>query len=547
MKTSLKLLLCLSLTVLMPADGFSQEYDESFDRLLKEQLSIESPGGTVVVAKDGAILYKKAFGKANLELDVDMKPDNLFRIGSITKQFTASAILRLAEEGKLSLSDTITRFIKDYPLHGYAITIEHLLTHTSGIKNYTGLGKFDMLVKRRDITPKELVDFFKNEPMDFPPGTDYRYSNSGYILLGYIVELVSGKPYAEYIRETFFDPLGMKHSFYDNASLIIPGRVSGYQKRNGHFENSDYLSMTLPYAAGSILSTVDDLLTWHVALMNNKVLTAETLTKAHTSYKLADGRLTGYGFGWELGNIQGSPTFKHSGRINGFLTFAVYLPAEKIFVAIFSNCDCTDDLEKTASKMAAIVLKRPYQWNNIEMSSKALEAYPAAYASAHEEKFIAHEDGQLLYFSKGGSKSVLVPFAKDKFFIENSLVSLEFERDIKGHVVSFYEKGTGLSVKWSRTSGAVETLKAIKIDVKVLEKYVGDYQFSPGPVFSIVKEGEKLYGQVGQDKKEILPYAPNKFFAKEIDAKIIFNLDKDGDVISLTKIQSGEMNAAKIK
>lgn len=536
------------MTVLISVNGFSQEYDDSFDTLLREQLSIESPGGTALVAKDGKILYKKSFGKANLELDVAMEPDHLFRIGSITKQFTAAAILKLAEEGKLSLSDTITRFVKDYPMQGHAITIEHLLTHTSGIKNYTGLGKFDTQAKRKDFAPKELVDFFKNEPLDFPPGTEYRYSNSGYILLGYIIELVSGKTYANYVRETFFAPLGMTHSYYDNTSPVVPGRVPGYQKRNGHFENSDYLSMTVPYSAGSILSNVDDLLTWYDALMNHKVLTAESVRKAHTSYKLADGRLTGYGYGWELGNIQGSPAVKHAGRINGFVTYSLYLPAEKILVAIFSNCDCTDDVEKPASKMAAIVLKKPYQWNRIDLSPKDLEAYPAVYKSVHQEhKVIAYEDGQLVYFSNGGSKWVLVPVGKDQFHVQNSLTLLEFERDAKGHITSFNEKGTGMSVTWSRTPGEVKTLKAIKVANKVLEKYVGDYQFSPGPVFSVVKEDEKLYGQVGQDKKEILPYASNKFFAKEIDAKIIFNLDKNGDVIGLTKIQTGEMNAVKIK
>lgn len=509
---------------------------------------MESPGGTALVVKDRKVLYKKAFGKADLELDIAMKPDYVFRIGSITKQFTASAILKLAEEGKLSISDTITKFIKGYPMNGHAITIEHLLTHTSGIKNFTSLGKFNTEFKRKDSTPKELVDFFKNEPMDFPPGTDYRYSNSGYTLLGYIIELISGKTYAEYIRENFFLPLGMKNSFYDNTTALIPGRVSGYQRRNGHFENSDYLSMTIPYSAGSILSNIEDMSLWYDALMNNQVLKKESQEKAHTSYKLNDGRLTGYGYGWELGNIQGSPTIKHVGRINGFVTYSVYLPVEKIFVVIFSNCDCTDNLENPASKIAAIILEKPYQWNKIELSPKELEFYQAVYKSDYEgQKIIAYEDGRLLYFSKGGSKSTLVPFERDKFLLENSLTTLEFERSSTGDITSYKLKGTGMPITWNRATGEIKTLKVINVAEKTLEKYVGNYQFSPGPVFSIVKEGKKLYGQVGQDKKEILPYEINKFFAKEIDAKIIFNFDKSGKVISLTKVQSDEMNAKKVE
>ncbi|MBX3239811.1 MAG: serine hydrolase [Chitinophagaceae bacterium] len=547
MKTLLILSLCLFHAIFMSINGFGQNYEGAIDAILRAQLSTESPGGTALVVKDGKVLYKKAFGKADLELEVAMKPDHIFRIGSITKQFTASAILKLAEEGRLSLSDTITRFIKDYPMNGHAITIEHLLTHTSGVKNYTSLGKFNMEVRRKDFTSGELIDFFKNEPMDFPPGTDYRYSNSGYVLLGYIIELVSGKTYAEYIRENFFKPLGMEKSFYDNTSAIIPGRVSGYQRRNDHFENSDYLSMTLPYSSGSILSNIEDLFVWYDALMNNQVLNRESLEKAHTSYKLSDGRLTGYGYGWESGNVQGSPTIKHVGRINGFVTYCVYLPMEKIFVAIFSNCDCTDNLENPASRMAAIVLNKPYQWNAIGLTVKEFESYQAVYESAYEgQKIIGFEDGRLLYFSKGGSKTQLVPFEKDKFFIENSLTTLEFNRDSKGSIISFTSKSTGLSVTWNRATGEIKTLKSIKVSEQELEKFVGNYQFSNGSLFTIVKEGKKLYGQVGQDKKEILPHAKNEFFAKEIDAKIIFNFDKSGRVSSLTKVQSGKMNAKKI-
>jgi len=548
MKTSLALFLCLLLTILMSVKGVCQNYDVSFDAILRTQLSTESPGGTALVAKNGKVIYRRSFGKANLELDVTMNPDHVFRIGSITKQFTASAILRLAEEDKLSLSDTITRFITDYPMGRHAITVEHLLTHTSGIKDYTSLSRFNAETKGKNFTPKELIDLFKDEPMDFPPGTDYRYSNSGYILLGYIIELISGKLYAEYINENFFQPLGMKNSSYDNASAIVRNRASGYKKKNGHFENSDYLSMTLPYSAGSILSQVDDLFLWYDAIMNNSVLHKESLEKAHTSYKLSDGKLTGYGYGWELGNIQGSPTIKHVGRINGFVTYSVYLPIEKIFVAIFTNCECTDNLENPASRMAAIILEKPYQWSKIELSPKILEFYPGVYKSAYGgKKIIGYEDGRLLYFSKGGSKSTLIPFEKDKFVLENSLTTLEFQRNSAGDIISYNLKGTGMSIMWNRFAGEIKTLKVINVAEKTLEKYIGNYQFSPGPVFSIVKEGKKLYGQVGQDKKEILPYETNKFFAKEIDAKIIFNFDKSGKVISLTKVQSDEMNAKKVE
>lgn len=384
--------------------------------------------------------------------------------------------------------------------------------------------------------------------MDFLPGTDFRYSNSGYILLGYIIELVSGKTYAEYIREKFLEPLGMIKSFYDHTSAIIPGRVSGYQRKYNHFENTEYLSMTLPYSAGSLLTDVEDLFVWYDALINNRVLKTETLEKTHTSYKLSNGRLTGYGYGWEIGNIQGSPTIKHVGKINGFVTYSVCLPIEKIFVAIFTNCDCTNNLENPASRIAAIVLNKPYQWNTTTLTIKEFEHYQGVYESKEEgKKVIGFEDGRLLYFSKGGSKIQLFPLEKDKFLMENTLTTLEFDRNSEGKLVSFTSKGTGNSVTWIRAVSEIKTLKAIKINERELEKYVGSYQFSNGPVFAIVKENNKLFGQVGEDKKEILPYEINKFFARDIDAKIIFNLDENDKVVGLVKIQNGEMIANRIE
>jgi CubicO group peptidase (beta-lactamase class C family) len=458
MKKFLILFPCLLMTIFMSVRALGQNYDQSFDDILRTQLTAESPGGTVLVAKQGKVIYKKSFGKANLELDVAMKPEHVFRIGSVTKQFTASAILKLAEEGKLSLADSITKFIKNYPTNGHTITIEHLLTHTSGIKNYSSLNKFNVDAKRRDSTPQELVDFFKNEPMDFPPGTDYRYSNSGYILLGYIIEIISGKTYADYINENFFKPLAMKSSFYDHSSAIIPNRVPGYTKRNGHFENSDYLSMTLPYSAGSLLSNVEDLFIWYEALLNNRILSRQVLETAHTPHRLGNGRSIDYGYGWRLGNIQESYTIRHGGLVNGFATFSVYLPIEKVFVAIFSNCDCSQNLEYPASKMAAIVLGKPYDLKAIDLSAKEMGYYQAVYKPKYynDQRIIAYEDGKLFYYKKGGSKSQLFPVERDKFSLENSLSTLEFERDLSGNITGFNIKSTESPVAWIRTDEAME-------------------------------------------------------------------------------------------
>jgi CubicO group peptidase (beta-lactamase class C family) len=254
MKTSLRALLCLSFSILAPVITNAQVNANVFDSLASEGLPKNAPGTVIYLSRGDKVLYKKAFGKASIELDVDMKVDNVFRLGSISKQFTACAILKLMEQGKLSLSDDISKYIPDFPQKNETISIETLLTHTSGVINYTGLSRFTEEVKRKDLSPKQLIDLFKDEPLEFKPGTDYKYSNSGYVLLGYIIEKLTGKTYSEYIDEIIFKPLEMKNSYYDSPAKLIVGRVPGYVQRNGQYRNADFLSMTLPYAAGSLVS-----------------------------------------------------------------------------------------------------------------------------------------------------------------------------------------------------------------------------------------------------------------------------------------------------
>ncbi|MBG7631507.1 MAG: beta-lactamase family protein, partial [Bacteroidetes bacterium] len=180
--------------------SYAQNLESKIDSLLQEKYHPNTPGATFLISRNGNIIYKKAFGLANLELNVPMEADNVFEIGSMTKQFTAISILMLMEKGKLNLDDEITKFIPDYPTNEHKITIHHLLTHTSGIKSYTSMKKLNKISKQ-DLTPLELIDFFKNEPIDFVPGEKFKYNNSGYVILGYIIEKVTGQPYANFVEE----------------------------------------------------------------------------------------------------------------------------------------------------------------------------------------------------------------------------------------------------------------------------------------------------------------------------------------------------------
>lgn len=323
------------------------------DSLLEVKYQPKDPGAVFLVAKNGNEIYKKAFGMANLELNVSMKSENVFEIGSMTKQFTAVSILMLIEQGKLNLNDKITKYISDYPTHEKIITVHHLLTHTSGIKSYTRMkGLNDIATK--NLTPIELIDFFKHEPMDFAPGEKFKYNNSGYVILGYIIESVSGQSYANFIEEHIFEKLGMTSSLFADHKKVIKNRVSGYHNKKGYL-NSRYISYTIPYASGSLMSNANDMLKWQEALKNNILVSKNTIDKAFTNYTLNNGDYINYGYGWHIKEINGSQSREHGGSIFGFKSMAVHMPDEDIYVIGLNNCDCNSPT-KITKKIVALVI-----------------------------------------------------------------------------------------------------------------------------------------------------------------------------------------------
>lgn len=297
-------------------------------------------------------------------------------------------------------------------------------------------------------------------------------------------------------------------------------------------------------------NTVEDLFIWNKAVMDKKVVNKKSLEKAHASYRLNNGRLTGYGYGWWLGNIQGSPDLKHDGSINGFSTFSVYLPKEKVFVALFSNCE-NNNPEIIASKITGIAMGKPYHTNKIELSAERLKSYAAIYESETDgQRIVSYEDGWLLYFMKGGSKSQLIPFGKDKFYFENSLTIIRFLRKADGSISAIVSETAEKPVTFIRTNITLNVPHAINIPLEVLEKYVGKYKFPDNFILSFTRDGNKLYGKgpgARQIKQEIVPYDTCKFFARNLDAHILFNIDENGSVTGLTKIQNGEAIARKIE
>lgn len=352
MKTILCLLVvfCVSLNKI-----HAQSLEKKVDSIvLNEFKDNNGPGGVFMIAQKGNIIYQKAFGKANLELNVNLTPQNVFQLGSITKQFTAVAVLMLEEQGKLQVQNPISKYIPDYP-SGNKITIHHLLTHTSGIKDFTKMKSLNEIAQK-EMTPKAMVDFFKNEPVNFAPGEKFDYNNSGYVLLGYIIELVSGQTYADFIRTKIFEKIGMRHSYYATDRQIINKRAYGYHKKENGYVNKTLINFSVPYASGSLMSTATDMLKWQNALNQNLLLHAESTKKAFSTYRLNNGEEFTYGYGWHIKTINHTPSREHGGSIFGFKTMGVYIPSADIYVLGLSNCDCNSPTQATRD-IAALALQ----------------------------------------------------------------------------------------------------------------------------------------------------------------------------------------------
>lgn len=519
---------------------FSQDFKQQVDDYLAEHSKPDAPGISLLIAKDGKVLYKKAVGMADLELNVPLTTDNVFEIGSITKQFTAVSILMLEEQGKLKIEDEITKYIPDYPTLGKTITIHHLLNHTSGIKSYTSMDSF-MPLARTDMNPTEIIDKFKNEPMDFDPGEKFLYNNSGYILLGYIIEVVSGQSYAEFIQEHIFDKVGMTASYYGSMKKLIPNRAKGYQDQNG-FVNADYLSLTLPYAAGSIMSTVDDLLKWQNAISANSLIKRSSLEKAINGSTLNNGEKIPYGYGWGKGNINGSPSIEHSGGIFGYTTNGIFLPEENMYVIGLSNCDCSN-VSNATNQIAAIALGKPYpsEKNAITLSEEQLKKWVGAYQFEDGAiRYITFEDGLLKSQRQDSEKFTLYPMSSTHFIFEGGTISYEFSEKDSLREARFTNAGN-VSVGKEIDKAPPAEKVAITLAPELLTQFIGKYELQPGFIIEVTTIDNQIFAQAtGQPQFELFPEDEDSFFLKVVVASIDFNKNENGNVVSLTLHQGGQ-------
>lgn len=386
-----------------------KNYAKQIDEYLEGHEKIYKFSGAVLVAKKGEIIYKEAFGLANMEWNFPNTVDTKFRIGSLTKQFTSAAILQLAEAGKLSLQDPLSKYVKNFPKSD-SVTIHMLLNHTSGIKSYTNMAKFRNVLTA-PLTKDSIINFFKNEPYEFSPGTKYNYNNSGYFLLGYIIEKVSGQSYSNYISQHLNSKATLTNTSVDIVDVILPKRASGYMKDFKGWKNAQYISMEFPYSAGAIVSTVEDLHQWNMALHKGKILGNDMYKKMITPY------LENYGYGLRIDSVDNHRRIGHSGGIPGFLSHNDYYPEQDIEVIVLSNNSSAST--QIANGIGAIMFDKkvstPYQHKEIQIETEALSKFAGKYKGEDLSIELIFKNNKL-YRRAGYMDIHLKPESKTKFF-----------------------------------------------------------------------------------------------------------------------------------
>jgi CubicO group peptidase (beta-lactamase class C family) len=401
--------------------------------------------GSVLIAKNNKILLSKGYGMANYSYDIPNTPATKFKLASVSKQFTAMAIMILQEKGKLSTDDKLNKYIADYP-NGDKITIHHLLTHSSGIQNFTDLPVFDSIM-RDQHSHEQIIKLFKHLPLDFEPGSKFNYSNSGYVLLSFIVEKVSGKSYGDYMQEAIFQPLGMKNSGLYSNTTVLKNYAEGYSEGDKGLEHPAYIDMSVPTGAGALYSTVEDLYLWDRALAGGKLVKKATLEKIFTPFK------DGYAYGWMIQDFRGHKLQMHRGGIQGFSTVINRFPNEDLTIIILKNVD-NYKLFADNKIASAIMLNEKY---SLPVERKAIVVDGKIYNKLSgnyelEPGFVMSvttAENKIYVQATGQPKIELYPESEYKYFSKLVDAQLEFLKDDKGNIQSLnlYQGGQTMNGK----------------------------------------------------------------------------------------------------
>ena len=425
--------------------AFAQNDAARIDTLLNAYNQQGGFNGSALVAKNGTILLNKGYGYRNAETRVLNDEHSIFQLGSVTKQFTSAVILKLQSENKLSVSDKLSKYFPHYP-KGDSITIKELLTHTAGIYNYTNDGNFMKNEITKPKTREQMMALFENKPLDFSPGTAWKYSNSGYSLLGYIIEKVTQASYEKAVRNYIFSPLKMTHSGFDFTGLQSPDKTVGYFVLNARDTmRAPIVDSSISFSAGAIYSTTDDLYRWSHALENNSILSTSQQNEAYTPVK------NNYGYGWQIDSIDGKRRLAHGGGIPGYVTILSRVPADDITIILLSNAS-NEKVGAISNSIYSILYNQPYELPKERKAVSLDEQTMQQYNGEYEIKpgltvTINAKDSVLIAVPTGQSPKTLFAEKKDFFFEKEEDVQLDFTRNDKNEIDGFLFHQSGREIK----------------------------------------------------------------------------------------------------
>ena len=565
-------LLALALTVLAPL-AVAQDAAERIDDFVTASHAYGLFNGTVLVAEAGEVVYAKGVGEADKSWGTPNTTETKFRIGSLTKQFTAALVLQLVEAGQIDLDAPISTYLPDYPVaQGDRVTVHHLLSHTSGVPEHTNQPDMNE-VMRRAYAPGDFLALFSDRPLDFEPGSRFSYSNSGYYLLGVIVERVTGQTYGAALRERLLAPLGLGDTGYDPFPEILPSMARGYTRTALGFENAPYIDTSVPYAAGMMVSTAPDLFRWTQALHR-----AEPFRSAATLDRMLTPALDDYGYGIGVSTLpiggQEVRAVAHSGGIPGFSTMLIHLPERDQTIVVLDN---TQGSAGALARSLALLLydqpvALPKQPVGLAMAQRieaeGVDAAVAFYQDVRaggDEGFETGED-QLnglgyTYLERGDVATAVRLFRlnveayPEAWNPHDSLGEALLAAGDTARAVASYQRSLALNPANENGRdvlaglGVDATAEAVEPSEAVLERYVGEYAVQPSFVISVTREGTQLYGQAtGQPRFELFPSSETRFYLTAVEAQVSFTVKGDGPATRLTLHQGGrDTPAARVE
>jgi CubicO group peptidase (beta-lactamase class C family) len=544
---------CVLILAIGQSPGIDAEKIRQLDSLYKTFFFAGDPGAVVLLAKNGSPVFKKAYGMAHTELNVPMNTDHKLGIGSISKQFAAVSILLLQQEGKLNIKDDIHQYLPAYNTHGRVITIENLLTHTSGIPSYTELYGFDSLVDKK-VSVHKLVKFFEAAPLLFEPGSNWSYSNSGYVLAAEIVKKRSGIPFNDFLQQRIFKPLLMTETSIGTSDYTIANKTGEYASNNkGRVKMETQYDWYWAYGAGQIVSTADDMLKWDQALYNPAFLSPAVLAIAHKTFLLTSGQPANYGLGWAIGSFKNRMMIQHGGAIGGYRALGMRVPEDHLYLLTLSNSGNTNTA-LISNKALSIIYDMAALKENKEQTVVAKDIAGVYEAPSSGLRLQSNFGNIPAYYTvrvdsnnkvtarrTGGVLTALSPAENDVFYDKNApFTKWQIERGDKGEVTGirfkFHFPGVGperLNKKISNTVPADK--KELKGDSLVLLKFGGLYEHEFGDQLKISIDKNNLLIQELATGLRFKPVwiGENRFYLKDVDWEIIFDTDKKGLISGL--------------